>query len=160
MGMEREISMMVRKLRRDDVDACEAIVRALPDWFGIEDGIAEAREYLETQEGFVVEDENRLLGFLTCDSEFPESIEITWMAVAPDAHRRGVGRMLVETLVRTARVRGCDLMLVKTLAEAHPSPEYATTREFYRAMGFRRLTVLPELWDPANPCLLMVRPLA
>ena len=51
-------------------------------------------------------------------------------------------------------------MFVKTLVESHSSPEYAITRKFYRAMGFRRLTVLPELWDPADPCLLMVRPLA
>lgn len=35
--------MIVRALQRDDVDACEAIVRALPDWFGIEEGIVEAR---------------------------------------------------------------------------------------------------------------------
>lgn len=132
-------------------------MRALPDWFGIEDGIAEAREYLDTQEGLVAEVAGRITGYLTFASEFPESVEITWMAVAPDAHRRGVGRALVAALAETSRNRGHAMMLVKTLAETHPSPDYAATRAFYSAMGFNRLTVLPELWDPANPCLLMVR---
>lgn len=149
--------MIVRELRRSDVDACDRIVRALPDWFGIEEGIEEARGYLETHEGLLAEDSGRIVGFLTFASEFPESVEITWMAVAPDTHRRGIGRTLVDALMAECRERGHGLMLVKTLADSHPSPEYAATRAFYAAMGFRRLTVLPELWDPANPCLLMVR---
>ena len=52
-----------------------------------------------------------------------------------------------------------NLLLVKTLADTHPSPEYAATRAFYRSLGFLPLAVLPDLWGPANPCLLMVRPL-
>lgn len=56
-------------------------------------------------------------------------------------------------------MRVARLLLVKTLAATHPSPEYAGTRAFYRAVGFMPLTVLPKLWDPANPCLLMVRSL-
>lgn len=149
--------MTIRELRREDADACERIVRALPDWFGIEEGIAEARGYLDSQEGLVAEEDGQVVGFLTFASEFPESAEITWMAVAPNAHRRGVGRRLVDALVRALDARGCELLLVKTLADTHPSPEYAATRAFYRAMGFRPLTMLPDLWDPANPCLLMVR---
>lgn len=149
--------MQIRALTRSDADACEAIVRALPDWFGIEEGIAEARGYLDSQEGLVAEDAGKIVGYMTFGSEFRESAEITWMAVAPEAHRHGIGRALVEELVRELRSRGCDLLLVKTLAETHPSREYAATRAFYRATGFRPLTVLPDVWDPANPCLLMVR---
>jgi ribosomal protein S18 acetylase RimI-like enzyme len=153
------IRATVRPLDRKDVDWCEAIVRALPGWFGIEAGIAEARGYLETQEGVVVEVDGRVAGFLTYASAFPESVEITWMAVAPEHHRRGIGRALMEAVVTEARARGATLLLVKTLAETHPSPEYARTRAFYQAVGFGRLTVLPEHWNPAYPCLLMVRPI-
>ena len=153
----REIRIV--PLRRENADRCEAIVRALPAWFGIEEGIAEARGYLETQEGFVAEVDGRVAGFLTFASAFPESVEITWMAVSPEHHRRGIGRALTEAVVAEARARGASLLLVKTLAAAHPSPEYARTRAFYAAVGFRRLTVLPDHWGPANPCLLMVRPI-
>lgn len=147
--------MHSRVLTRDDADACEAIVRALPDWFGIEEGIAEARSYLDTQEGLVAEENAHILGFLTFASEFPESAEITWMAVAPESHRRGIGRALVDALIEHVTQRGVRLLLVKTLADSHPSPEYAATR----ALGFLPLTVRPEHWDAANPCLFMVRAL-
>lgn len=151
---------MIRPLTRDDADRCEAIIRGLPDWFGLEEGIAEARGYLETQDGFVAEDGGQVLGFLTYGDDIPESVEITWMAVADGAHRRGIGRALTDALVARATGDGRRLLLVKTLADTHPSPEYAATRAFYRSMGFLPLTVLPDLWGPANPCLLMVRPLA
>jgi ribosomal protein S18 acetylase RimI-like enzyme len=150
---------MIRSLARDDADRCEAIIRGLPGWFGLEEGIAEARGYLETQDGFVAEEDGEVVGFLTCASDLPESAEITWMAVASGAHRRGVGRALTEAVVAKARAEGRELLLVKTLAESEPSPEYAATRAFYRSMGFVPLAVLPDLWGPANPCLLMVRPL-
>ena len=150
---------MIPPLSPADADRCEAIMRALPDWFGLEEGIVEARGCLETQDGFVAEEDGEVLGFLTCAAELPESAEITWMAVAAGAHRRGIGRALVEAMVSKARDEGRELLLVKTLADTDPSPAYAMTRAFYRRMGFRPLAVLPDLWGPANPCLLMVRSL-
>lgn len=150
---------MIRPLTRDDADRCEAIIRGLPDWFGLEEGIAEARGYLESHDGFLAEEDGEVLGFLTYASKLAESAEITWMAVAGGVHRRGIGRALTEALVSRAGADGRELLLVKTLAGTHPSPEYAATRAFYRSMGFLPLVVLPDLWGPVNPCLLMVRPL-
>lgn len=151
--------MQSHPLTPNDADACESIIRALPAWFGIEEGIAEARHYLETHEGFVAIDDDRPVGFVTFHSDFPESIEISWMAVLPECHRRGIGRRLVDAFLDLAQSRNHRIALVKTLAGTHPSPEYAITRAFYRRMGFLPLTVLPELWDPANPCLLTACPL-
>jgi len=73
--------------------------------------------------------------------------------------RHGIGRALIDAVTIDARVSGARLLHVKTLADSHPSPEYAQTRAFYGAIGFERLIVIPDLWDPSNPCLLMVRPL-
>lgn len=100
-----------------------------------------------------------LVGFLTVERHFPEAWDITWMAVHPDHHRRGIGRRLVAALIADARDQGVRLLQVKTLADRHPSPEYARTRRFYAALGFLRLEVLPDLWGPANPCLVLVLPL-
>jgi ribosomal protein S18 acetylase RimI-like enzyme len=151
---------MIRLLTPADAEKCEAIMRGLPDWFGLEAGIVEARGCLETQDGFVAEAEGEVLGFLTWAAELSESAEITWMAVAAGDHRRGIGRALIDAVVSKARQDGRALLLVKTLADSDPSPEYAATRAFYRSMGFHPLAILPDLWGPTNPCLLMVRPVA
>lgn len=144
-------------LTPDRAAACEAIGRALPAWFGIEEGLDDLRHCAETQEGVVALAEGETIGFVTLTAHFPETWEITWVAVHPDWHRRGVGRRLVEAAVARCRAAGAATLLVKTLADSHPSPEYASTRAFYRAAGFTPLEVFPELWGPHNPCLLMAR---
>ena len=144
-------------LTPDRAAACEAIGRALPAWFGIEEGLEDLRRCAETQEGIVAVANGDVIGFVTLTRHFPETWEITWMAVHPDCHRQGVGRRLVEAAVERCRAEGATTLLVKTLADTHPSPEYAQTRAFYAAMGFRRLEVFPDLWGPHNPCLLMAR---
>ncbi len=50
-------------------------------------------------------------------------------------------------------------LTVKTLSSTHPDPDYAETRAFYAAMGFVPLMELPDLWDPGNPCLVMLKKL-
>lgn len=149
--------IFIRLLASADSAACDAINRSLPDWFGIEEGLAEALGYLQTHRGLVAEIDGNIAGYLTYDQPFAESAEISWMAVSPAHHRSGIGRALVQRLEEMLRAEGCELLSVKTLADLHPSPEYAQTRSFYHALGFKRLMVLPELWDPANPCLVMVK---
>jgi GNAT superfamily N-acetyltransferase len=144
-------------LTADRAVACEAVGRALPAWFGIEEGLEDLRRCAETQVGVAAVAEGETIGFLTLVKHFPETWEITWMAVHPGWHRRGVGRRLVESAVERCQEDGATTLLVKTLAESHPSPEYARTRAFYRTMEFRRLEVFPDLWGPENPCLLMAR---
>ncbi len=140
--------------------ACEAIRRALPDWFGIEEGLQELRLASESQPGFVATVGVDLVGFVTLEPHFPKSWEITWMAVHPDQRRSGIGKMLVEATLDGCRHAGVSFLLVKTLAATHPSQEYAQTRAFYLRMGFERLQILPDLWEPHNPCLLLARTVA
>ena len=137
--------------------ACVAIGRTLPDWFGIEEGLQELRHAAETQIGFVAHIDGEPVGFVSLEQHFPETWEITWMAVRPERHRHGVGRRLIDTAVKYCCEHGASWLLVKTLADTHPSPEYGQTRAFYRAMGFTPLQVFAELWGPHNPCLLMAR---
>lgn len=56
--------------------ACEAIGRALPGWFGIEEGLEEMRRAAESEPGFVAVDvKERVIGFLTVERHFPQSWE-------------------------------------------------------------------------------------
>jgi len=136
---------------------CEEIGRALPDWFGIEEGLLDLRHAAVTQSGFVATVADEVIGFLALEQRFPESWEITWMAVHPDQHRRGVGRMLIDAALDACRASDVSFLLIKTLADTHPSPEYAQTRAFYERMGFARLQMFPDLWGPDNPCLMLCR---
>ena len=150
----------IRSLHPADIITCDAINRSLPDWFGIEEGLAEARTYLESQSGLVAESNGEVIGYLTWHQLFPHSAEISWMAVRQTHHREGIGRELIVALEQRLVSDGVRLLSVKTLADLHPSPEYAQTRAFYTSVGFLSQMVLPDLWDPANPCLIMVKPLS
>lgn len=145
----------VRPLNQEDVATCADINRSLPAWFGLEEGLEEADAYLNEHVGLVAEIDGQIAGYLTYSQLFPHSTEISWMAVMKDRHRRGIGRALIAAL--ESRVNPGDLLSVKTLADSHPSVEYEITRTFYRSVGFRDQMVFPDLWDPANPCLLMVK---
>ena len=149
---------MIRPLDPSDSTACDAIVASLPDWFGLEEGIRECAEAVRTQPGLVAEVDGEVIGFLTVARPYPQTPEISWLAVHARDRRRGVGRALIETLSDQLRNHGDRLVLVKTLSDrSDPGPEYAETRAFYLAMGF--IPVAEVRFDPENPIQLLALPL-
>jgi len=136
--------------------ACEPILRALPGWFGIEAAIVNYVRSIDELPTFLAVMDEQVVGFLTLKQHTDYSAEIYVMAVAPQVHRAGIGRELVREAERALRESKVEYLQVKTLAASHPSPEYAKTRAFYVAQGFRPLEEFPNLW-PGNPCLLMVK---
>jgi GNAT superfamily N-acetyltransferase len=102
---------------------------------------------------------DEVIGFVTVRETSEDALELHVMGVLPAWRRRGAGRALVERAAAWARAEGYSLLHVKTLAPEHPDPGYAETRAFYRSLGFRPLEVLPQVWEPDDPCLLLVRPL-
>ena len=137
----------------------EGILRALPDWFGIEQAIIDYAGAAGEGPTFVAEAGGEAVGFMTLKPTSAHAIEVHVMAVLPHEHRRGVGRALVERAAAYARADGYALLHVKTLAPSDPDLSYAATRAFYAAVGFVPLEELPQVWGPENPCLLMVRTL-
>ncbi len=135
----------------------QTILRGLPDWFGIEES---TRRYIrEAADLFLLcafEDKNPV-GFLTVQENFPCTCEIHVMGVLPSLHRKGVGRELTIKSANKYRELGFNYMTVKTVAAPAGNAEYASTRAFYKAMGFLPLEVFPTLWDERNPCLLMCK---
>jgi len=134
----------------------EGILRALPDWFGIESALIDYARAADELPTFVADRGEQTAGFLTLKPTSSHAVEVHVMAVLPGEHRRGVGRALVERAADYARAEGFSLLHVKTLAPSDPDPSYAATRAFYAAVGFLPLEELPQVWGPENPCLLMV----
>jgi GNAT superfamily N-acetyltransferase len=136
---------------------CVPILRALPDWFGIEEAILDYESEIEHLPTFLATTEAGVLGFLSLKQHNPFSAEIYVMAVRPEARRSGIGRALVEAAENHARSLNVEYMQVKTLGPSRPDAHYAKTRAFYEALGFRPLEEFPKIWDEHNPCLILVK---
>jgi ribosomal protein S18 acetylase RimI-like enzyme len=139
--------------------ACEEILAALPDWFGIPDSNATALADLARLPSWVALSGAEPRGAVTLREHDPHSFEIHFLAVHPSQHRRGIGRALLEHGASFARTRGGRVLHVKTLGPSHPDPFYARTRAFYRALGFVPLFESSAFWGEENPTLVLVRTL-
>lgn len=135
----------------------EAILRSLPLWFGIEKALLMYVADSAQRPTFAAEVGERLVGFVTLTRHFPESWEVHCIAVEASHRNTGVGSALLAHAERFVRGQGARLLQVKTVAHTAPSPEYAQTRKFYQAKGFTPLEIFPELWNPRNPALQLVK---
>jgi GNAT superfamily N-acetyltransferase len=136
---------------------CAAILKTLPDWFGIPDANAAYERAVETMPMFAAFEDERALGFLALKRHTPHAAEIHVMGVRPEHHRAGLGRALVARAERYVLAIGARFLTVKTLSPKHPDPGYAKTRAFYAAAGFLALEEFPDLWDPENPSLMLIK---
>lgn len=140
-------------------ETCETILRALPNWFGIETAIQAYIADANSQPTFVARINKDPAGFLTLMEHTPYAAEIHEMGVLPEYHRQGVGRILVESAETYLKQKSFEYLQVKTLSDKHPDPGYTRTRAFYLALGFRPLQEFPELWGPENPALQLIKAL-
>ena len=136
-----------------------ALLRALPDWFGIESSIVEYEHVIAKNPTVLATVDGTLTGFLTLTCPFPHSAEVHVMAVHPDHHGAGVGTRMLELAEQWLVARGTRFLQVKTLSATSPDPNYARTRRFYERCGFTPLEEFPTLWDPHNPCLQYIKAL-
>lgn len=136
---------------------CEPILRALPEWFGIESAIVEYVRDMDPMPTFVALDEGTVAGFIALHRHFEHSAEMHVLGLHPAYHRQGIGRRLVAACEEWLAQQGVEFVQVKTVGPSRDCPAYAQTRSFYLAMGYRMLEEFPTLWDPSNPCLVLVK---
>jgi GNAT superfamily N-acetyltransferase len=141
-------------------DACAALLLQLEAWFGLPDARADYAADTRRLPCFTARADGQLVGLAVLREHFAESAELHLIAVHSGWHRRGVGAALLDACERWLTDRGAQLLQVKTLDAGREDEGYARTRAFYRARGFVPLEVFPELWDPRNPCLQLVKVLA
>lgn len=140
-------------------DICALVLRALPDWFGLEEATL---EYIRSSRVFpllAASHGETPVGFVSLEGHNAHTYEVHCMGVLMPYHRRGVGKLLMQGAEEYARNLGARFLTVKTLADTHPDQSYAKTRRFYLARGFLPLQVFPTLWGEENPCLFLAKSL-
>lgn len=152
----RAASDDVRVTPGTDPAATDRLLRALPDWFGIEDAVAGYVRAAERLPGYLARGADGVVGVLLVERHAVDRAEIHLLAVAPERHRAGIGRRLVEAAVAGLRADGVRTLEVRTLGPSDPSEHYARTRAFYTALGFVAGEERDDVW-PGNPCLRMSR---
>jgi ribosomal protein S18 acetylase RimI-like enzyme len=82
------------------------------------------------------------------------TFDLYWLAVDPTVHRAGAGRALVLEMER--RLAGQARLIV---VETAGRPDYAGTRAFYQALGYRRVAVIPEFYAPDDDQVVFAKSL-
>jgi N-acetylglutamate synthase-like GNAT family acetyltransferase len=131
---------------------CEAVLRTLPKWFGIERALLMYARDSAIMPTFALTSES-VVGFLTLQQHFTESWEIHCVAISAEARGQGLGSRLLAYAESWLVARRARFLQVKTVAATSPNLAYAQTREFYARRGFTPIEVFPTLWDPHNPAL-------
>lgn len=136
---------------------CSPILRALPEWFGIEEALASYIKGIDPLPTFVAQNSEGAMGMLSLKLHTPYAAEIYVMGCLRQFHRQGIGRALVQQAEAWLRSQAVEYLQVKTLGPSNPDENYAHTRAFYTALGFRPLEELAQIWDENNPCLILIK---
>jgi GNAT superfamily N-acetyltransferase len=129
----------------------------LPTWFGIPAAVEDYIARADRSPTIIASLGDEDVGLLTLVRHSPYAAEVYVMAVLPEFHRRGIGGALLEHAEDMLAAEGIEFLQVKTLAPSKPDEGYDKTRAFYQANGFRALEEFPDLWDPGNPALQMIK---
>ncbi|MEE4193668.1 MAG: GNAT family N-acetyltransferase [Anaerolineae bacterium] len=135
------------------------ILRALPDWFGIEGAIVDYCESSTKLPMVVLYQDEEPIGFCSLKVNYAVNCDLVVLGILPQYHRQGLGERMIFFIEELCREKSIPYMSVKTLSERHPDEYYARTRKFYEKCGFIAFEEIPALWGEENPCLLMIKPI-
>jgi GNAT superfamily N-acetyltransferase len=146
-------------LQPSDIDACEAVLARVPEWFGIEESNRAYIESLRRLPAFVaIDNAGTVVGVAAVERFASEpAAELIVMAVDPSLHRHGYGRALVAAVERWCRDNDVEWLHVKTRGPSTYDDNYEKTRRFYRAVGFVPIFESLTEWGPENAALIQVK---
>lgn len=76
----------------DQSAVCDAVLRALPDWFGIEEAIRHYTAEVAALPTWLTHAGGEAVGFLSIKPHSPAAAEIYVMGILPACQRQGLGR--------------------------------------------------------------------
>ncbi len=140
-GRIEEVSRAVGVFREDEIPVALEV---------FDGAVAGSPDYL----ALGAEVDGRLAGWI-CWGPTPCTLgtfDLYWMAVDPAHHGAGIGTALLtameQQLPGTAR-----LVIVETAGR----PDYAPTRAFYQARGYRAVSRIPDFYAPGDDQVVYVK---
>lgn len=130
------------------MDQCEAILRSVPQWFGIEDAVLRFASDTATLPTFAIQYGQRLEAFLTLLEHFPKAWEVHCIAVRGEARRSGNGKRLLEHAEAWLVSRGAEILQVKTIAMTKDHAPYAERGRSILRWASRRWISSPNCGHP------------
>ena len=136
---------------------CHEILTTIPDWFGMPASNAEYEALAETGPVLVAFEAGEPVGLMELKRHFCATLEVYFLAVRRDHHRRGVGRALMTAAEAIARAEGLRFVMLKTQGPSAAYEPYERTRRFYESLDYVALEELDVGWGPENPTLIMAK---
>ena len=111
------------------------------------------REEIEFPQAYtcVCEADGKIVGFATMQTA-AEFAHINELGVFSEYRRRGIGRMIMEDLMRECALRGCDHVSLETRRSNTPA------KNLYGSFGFREAGVRRDFYiDPKEDALVLLK---
>lgn len=154
---------LLRALAAADLPAIEVLLAANRPLFSAQEhrvALELLREALtpaddDPYQVIVAESDGTVVGY-TCFGTIPltqVSFDLYWIAVHPDHHRCGIGRMLMRRTESEIARQGGRLVVAETSGRAI----YAATRGFYERMGYACVTRIGDFYAPGDDKLIYVK---
>lgn len=145
--------VQIRRAGPDDVEACVAVLEALPAYF-TPDTHDDLRDRFSHCVVYVADDGDSVVGCVLLQPQC-SCAEIYYAGVIPERQRCGIGRRMVELLLDETDL---PLVEVKTLDASSDYAPYVATRAFWESMGFVQIDCIDPLpgWEPGNPSAIYV----
>ena len=143
-GRIEEVSRAVGVFREDEIPVALEV---------FDGAVAGSPDYL----ALGAEMDGRLAGWI-CWGPTPCTLgtfDLYWMAVDPALHGAGVGTALLHAM--EARLAGVARLVV---VETAGRPDYAPTRAFYEARGYRAVSRIPDFYAPGDDQVVYVKSLS
>ena len=135
----------------------DEVLKDLPEWFGIPESTQAYIEGAKDLRVWAAYQESDLVGFVSLSYSSEDCAEIDCLGVKKAHQGRGIGSQLLAILESEARKK-VDYLQVETVTEGS-NKDYDRTNDFYRGLGFKKLEIFPQLWNPQNPCQILIKKL-
>jgi ribosomal protein S18 acetylase RimI-like enzyme len=102
-------------------------------------------------------EDDELVGY-ACFGPTPDTLgtyDLYWIAVDRSRQGEGIGSQLVRSVERTLAAEHGRLIVVETSSRS----DYAPTRGFYEARGYRRAATIPGYYAPGDDLVIYAKDL-